>query len=146
MTWFITVITLAGVFLNARGKWQGFCCWLVSNTYWCWHNIQVGEYAQASLFGVFWMMSLYGIWRWLKQTSIAQIGSIGWMKNRLRAADIAIEIIGSNIGRLQKERKQVVFFCQRIVKLKSLPSGDKRKINWLFGEAERIYDLVKGGK
>lgn len=146
MTWWIAIIALMGVFLNARGKWQGFCLWLLSNAYWCWHNVQLGEYAQATLFGIFWALALYGIWRWRKQASITQADNVGWMKNRLRAADTAIDILGDSIERLKRERKQVAFFCHRIIKLKSLPAGDSKKVNWLFEEAERIHDLVKGEK
>src|SRR4030042_6776154 len=60
----MAVIARAGVVLNARGEWQGFLFWLVSNAWWCGHNIYRGEYVQAGLFGVFWLLSLYGIFKW----------------------------------------------------------------------------------
>jgi nicotinamide riboside transporter PnuC len=64
MQWLITTIALAGVVLNARGKWQGFLFWLVSNAYWTWHNATIGEYAQAALLSVFWLLALYGLAYW----------------------------------------------------------------------------------
>ena len=67
MSWFIVVIALVGVFLNARGKWQGFLFWLVSNAFWFRHNIIIAEYAQAALFGIFWFLSLYGISQWQRK-------------------------------------------------------------------------------
>lgn len=67
MTWFVVAIALVGVFLNARGKWQGFLFWLISNAFWCHHNIIIDEYAQAALFGIFWFLSLYGISQWQRK-------------------------------------------------------------------------------
>lgn len=67
MSWFIVAIALVGVFLNTRGKWQGFLFWLISNAFWCRHNIIIGEYAQAVLFGIFWFLSLYGISQWQRK-------------------------------------------------------------------------------
>lgn len=66
MMWLVVAIALAGAFLNTRGKWQGFLLWLVSNAWWCGYNIWKGEYPQAFLFGVFWFLSLYGIFQWRK--------------------------------------------------------------------------------
>lgn len=64
--WIVVAIALTGAFLNTRSKWQGFLLWLVSNAWWCGYNIVAGEYPQAFLFGVFWILSLYGIFEWRK--------------------------------------------------------------------------------
>jgi len=66
MMWLVVAVALAGAFLNTRGKWQGFLLWLISNAWWCWYNIIAGEYPQVFLFGVFWFISLYGIFQWRK--------------------------------------------------------------------------------
>lgn len=66
MSWLIAVIAIIGVVLNARGKWHGFLFWLISNAWWCRHNIIIAEYAQAVVFGVFFVTSLYGIYHWRK--------------------------------------------------------------------------------
>ncbi|MDD5327450.1 MAG: nicotinamide mononucleotide transporter [Phycisphaerae bacterium] len=60
----MAVVALAGVILNARGKWQGFLLWLISNAWWCGYNIWKGEYVQAFLFGVFWGLAFFGIFYW----------------------------------------------------------------------------------
>lgn len=65
--WFFAIIALTGAFLNVRGKWQGFLFWLISNAWWCWYNFNSDEYAQALLFGLFWFLSLYGIFQWRKK-------------------------------------------------------------------------------
>ena len=72
MTWLIVTIALVGIFLNARGKWQGFLFWLISNAYWCWHNLTIGEYAQAVLFAGFFFLSAYGISLWRKPQKPSQ--------------------------------------------------------------------------
>lgn len=64
----IAVLALLGVYLNARRKWQGFLFWLVSNAWWCWHNVTIGEYPQAVLFAIFWLVTLYGIYQWRKKS------------------------------------------------------------------------------
>lgn len=64
MNWFITVIALIGGYLNTKRKWQGFILWLISNAWWCCHNIIIGEYAQSTVFGLFWFLSFYGIYNW----------------------------------------------------------------------------------
>jgi len=66
MNWIAAAISLIGVFLNARGKWQGFCFWLLSNSYWCVYETLRGEYPQAALFAAYWILALYGLLRWLK--------------------------------------------------------------------------------
>lgn len=62
MNWLIVVIALIGIVLNVRRRWQGFLFWLISNGWWFWHNLVIGEYAQAVLFFVFWILSVYGIY------------------------------------------------------------------------------------
>lgn len=65
----IVVVALLGVYLNARRKWQGFLFWLVSNAWWCWHNVTIGEHPQAVLFAIFWLVTLYGIYQWRKKST-----------------------------------------------------------------------------
>jgi len=67
MSWLIVVIALVGIVLNVRRKWQGFLFWLISNAWWFWHNLVIGEYAQAVLFFVFWVLSVYGICNWKRK-------------------------------------------------------------------------------
>ena len=68
MSLIMAVIALAGLYLNTKGKWQGFALWLISNAYWAWHNAGIGEYAQTVLYSAFWLLSLYGLWTWRKYT------------------------------------------------------------------------------
>jgi len=69
MNWFVVFIALGGVVLNVRKQWQGFLLWLVSNAYWCVYNTARGDYPQAVLYAVFWLLAVYGIYHWrLKET------------------------------------------------------------------------------
>lgn len=122
MTWIVAIIALTGVYLNARGKWHGFLFWLVSNAWWCWHNFLIDEYAQASLFASFWLLSLYGIYNWRK-----------------KAANI-----NSEIGQQHKVKFLVTSLCKRILQIKkTLYSNPGRiKINWLIAEAKEILELM----
>ncbi|MHC4397793.1 MAG: nicotinamide mononucleotide transporter [Planctomycetota bacterium] len=63
------MIALIGVVLNVRRRWEGFLFWLISNAWWCWHNYKIGEYEQGILFGIFWLLSLYGIYSWKRKES-----------------------------------------------------------------------------
>jgi len=69
MNWFVCIIAFTGAVLNVQKKWQGFWCWLISNAWWCWHNIKIEEYEQAITFAIFWLLSAYGLaqWRWPKK-------------------------------------------------------------------------------
>ena len=69
MTWSIALLALVGTVLNARKAWQGFIFWFVSNAWWCVHSFRIGEYALAALFGVYWLLSIYGVYCWLKKES-----------------------------------------------------------------------------
>ena len=84
MCWIIVAIALVGVLLNARGKWQGFLFWLISNAYWCYRNLVINQYAQAFVFVIFWGMSVYGIFCWRKQQKAHQ-QAVGQAKTDTRA-------------------------------------------------------------
>ena len=79
MSWLIVVIALVGIVLNVQRKWQGFLFWLVSNAWWFQHNLVIGEYAQAVLFFVFWILSVYGIYCWKRKES-----NYGGQKNSIK--------------------------------------------------------------
>ena len=60
----MAIVAVTGVALNAKGKWQGFIFGMISSVWWCGYNIWLGEYIQAFLFGVFCVLSFYGIFKW----------------------------------------------------------------------------------
>jgi hypothetical protein len=68
MTWIIFVLAIVGVVLNIRKHWSCFAIWLITNGFWAVHNLLIGQYAQAVLFGVYFGLSIYGLLAW-KHTS-----------------------------------------------------------------------------
>ena len=62
--WCITGLALAGAFLNARAKWQGFVCWIVANVA---LGIKAGvraDWPQVALWTLYTIISILGIVTW----------------------------------------------------------------------------------
>ncbi len=66
MTWFVAIVALIGAYLNARTKVSGFVLWIFTNSFWVYHNINIGQYAQAMLYAAFLLTAVYGLFNWLK--------------------------------------------------------------------------------
>lgn len=61
------MVAIIGAVLNICGRWEGFAFWLVSNGYWTYKNCEIGEYEQATIFFVFWILSFVGMIQWAIQ-------------------------------------------------------------------------------
>ena len=118
----IAVLALLGVYLNARRKWQGFLFWLVSNAWWCWHNVTIGEHPQAVLFVIFWLATLYGIYQWRKKSTAE----------------------AKEIHQQDMIRSRTVFLCRGILNAKQSVehNPDRTKISHLVREAQKIIELL----
>lgn len=99
MTWAVTVLALVGLYLNVKGRWQGFLLWIFSNAFWCVHNAHIEQWAQSVLFGVFFIISAVGIWQWRKASPRASL------VDRLRAADIAIKTLSRDLEKAKEKQK-----------------------------------------
>jgi nicotinamide riboside transporter PnuC len=67
LSWVMSAIALAGTFMNAeRNKW-GFVFWLVSNLYMTVRFFVIGEYAQSTLFFVYFILAIRGLFSWTKK-------------------------------------------------------------------------------
>jgi len=62
----VTAVALVGLIFNIRRRRVCFVLWLLSNGYWCYYNFAAGEYAQAVLFAVFFVVSIIGFFAWRK--------------------------------------------------------------------------------
>ena len=60
----ITLIALAGAYLNSKGDKRGFYFWLVSNFYLSLYNFMIGESAQACLFLAYLYITVQGLYHW----------------------------------------------------------------------------------
>ena len=126
MNWIIVMIAITGVVLNVRRKWQCFLFWGVSNLWWLRHNICIDEYAQAVLFGVFFLLCLYGAIEW---ESRAKASKREQRKHRLT-------------------KSITITFCKRILGTKRNldDRAGRLNVNWLIKEAREILELLGNEK
>ncbi len=66
-TWIITIISLIGVVLNIRQDRRCFYLWTVTNTSWLAVDFNKGLHAQAAMFLVYLVLSVWGIYSWKKK-------------------------------------------------------------------------------
>jgi nicotinamide riboside transporter PnuC len=62
--WLMAVISLVGVVLNIHGYRVCFVLWAISNATWAVADYRHGLPQQAALQAVYFLLSLYGIWKW----------------------------------------------------------------------------------
>ena len=62
--WLISLAALVGVWLNIRKHVASFWIWSVTNATWAYVDWAHGIYPQAALQAVYFVLSLYGIWKW----------------------------------------------------------------------------------
>lgn len=62
--WVFALLGIIGVVLNIQKKPSGFIFYTISNIGWVWVNIYHEIYAQAVLFTVFTVLSIYGWYAW----------------------------------------------------------------------------------
>ena len=66
MKWLLTILSLLGVILNIYKSPIGFIVWIFTNAAWCYIDFKKGLKEQALLFAVYFMLALYGLYRWLQ--------------------------------------------------------------------------------
>lgn len=67
MGWAIIALALLGNYLVIKKSLVGFCCWLVTNAYFAYRNFSIGEFPQAALSVVYFVLCIYGIRSWKKK-------------------------------------------------------------------------------
>ena len=67
ITAILTLASICGAVLNARGDVRGFYCWLFTNAAWAIVAIYMGIYAQAALWIIYLGISIYGIRKWRRK-------------------------------------------------------------------------------
>ena len=66
MAWLLTALSLTGIVLNIYKRPVCFAIWSVTNVGWMWYDWRIGAYEQAALFAVYLVLSLWGLWKWMK--------------------------------------------------------------------------------
>ncbi len=64
MYWLVSIAALAGVVLNIKKHVACFYLWSCTNAVWAWLDWTHALYAQAALMAVYFVLSLWGIWKW----------------------------------------------------------------------------------
>ncbi len=66
--WLFVVLSLLGNVLVIKKNWLGYVLWLITNSAWILYNYYLGIYSQATLFTIYNILALYGIYAWRFQT------------------------------------------------------------------------------
>jgi len=72
-TYVITVLSVAGTIANIYKKWWCFILWGIANLAWCVYDIHIHEYSQAILWGVYFMLAVWGLYSWRKAEIVEKI-------------------------------------------------------------------------
>lgn len=67
LSWIMSAVALAGTVMNAEMSIYGFLFWLVSNLYMTIRFAYIGEYAQATLFIIYFLLAIRGIVVWQRK-------------------------------------------------------------------------------
>lgn len=71
IAWITAAISLAGVWLNIRKHHACFILWGISNASWTIVDAVHGIWAQAALQFVYFVLSLYGLSKWMQDDTSA---------------------------------------------------------------------------
>lgn len=64
ITIILTIASLIGVILNIKKRRECFYVWAVTNAAWTFVDYHQGVPAQAVLFFIYFLLSVWGIWEW----------------------------------------------------------------------------------
>jgi hypothetical protein len=64
LLWGLTILSLIGTVMNVRKMQDCFYIWAFTNAIWSIHDYSVQEYQQASLFFIYFILALWGIYEW----------------------------------------------------------------------------------
>lgn len=62
--WLISILALIGVWLNIKKRVACFWIWSFTNAVWTYVDFKHGIYAQAALQAVYFLLAIYGIYKW----------------------------------------------------------------------------------
>ena len=74
LSWIMCGVALAGTIFNAERNKYGFIFWVVSNLYMIVRFAVIGEYAQMTLFFIYFLLAIRGIYSWTKKEKVKNKG------------------------------------------------------------------------
>ena len=72
ISWIVTLFALVGVVLNIRKDNRCFILWICTNAYWAIYDWFLGAVAQATLFVIYFLLSIWGLWQWRADDAIKE--------------------------------------------------------------------------
>ena len=67
LSWIMCAVALTGTIINAERNKYGFAFWVVSNLYMVIRFAVIDEFAQMTLFFVYFLLAIRGIYSWTKK-------------------------------------------------------------------------------
>ena len=67
LSWIMSGVALLGTVINAEKNKYGFLFWIVSNLYMVIRFAFIGEFAQMTLFFIYFLLAIRGIYSWSKR-------------------------------------------------------------------------------
>lgn len=67
LSWVMSAVALTGTIINAEKNKYGFVFWMVSNLYMVIRFAVIGEYAQMTLFFIYFLLAIRGILVWSRK-------------------------------------------------------------------------------
>ena len=64
LSWIMSAVALLGTIWNAEQNKYGFIFWLISNLYMTIRFYVIGEYAQMTLFFIYFLLAIRGLFVW----------------------------------------------------------------------------------
>ncbi len=71
LEWILTGLSLAGTWFNIQKKVTGWVIWFIANIGWVASFLQKSMWAEASLFGAYTVLSIYGMYKWMRPSEKA---------------------------------------------------------------------------
>lgn len=67
LSWVMSAVALTGTIINAEKNKFGFVFWMVSNLYMTIRFAVIGEYAQMTLFFIYFLLAIRGLVVWTRK-------------------------------------------------------------------------------
>lgn len=67
LSWIMSAVALIGTIINAEKNKYGFVFWMVSNLYMTIRFAVIGEFAQMTLFFIYFLLAIRGIFVWSRK-------------------------------------------------------------------------------
>ena len=70
LSWIMCAVALTGTIINAERNKYGFAFWVISNLYMVIRFAVIGEFAQSTLFFIYFLLAIRGLYSWSKKEKV----------------------------------------------------------------------------